>query len=153
MRAESYTDILAVYERTRTIAVVGASADETKPAHIVPAYLRDQGYTIIPINPHEDEILGQPTYGSLSEIDGPVDAVDVFRPPAETPHIARDAVALGASTLWLQLGIVSEDAAAIADEAGLTVVMDRCIGIVHGELGLGPGVHPWLWEQRHYDEV
>ena len=151
MRAETYHDFRPVYE-SRTIAVIGASANETKAAHIVPSYLQSQGYRIVPVNPNEEEVLGERAFSSLREIDEPLDVVEVFRPPAEAPAIARDAVAIGAKALWLQLGIDSEEAVQIADEAGLVVVRDRCMGIVHGELNLGPGVHPWLWQQRHYDE-
>ncbi|HEY7207973.1 MAG TPA: CoA-binding protein [Gaiellaceae bacterium] len=152
MRAETYTDIRPVYSQTKTIAVVGASSDPEKPAHAVPAYLQSQGYRIVPVNPRVTELFGERGYPSLADVDLEVDLVEVFRPPGETPEIAAAAVALGASTLWLQLGIVSEEAAEIGDAGGLTVVMDRCMGIMHGELGLGPGIHPWLWEHPHYDE-
>ena len=148
MRAESYEDLLRVYEEARTIAVVGCSTSWPKPAHVIAAYLKSQDFRIVPINPHETEILGERAFPSLLDVDVPVDVVDVFRPPAEAPEIARDAVAIGAACLWLQIGIVSEDAARIADDADLTVVMDRCMGIVHGDVGLGPGVHLWMWEQH-----
>lgn len=148
MRAETYADLLDVYEQTKTIAVVGCSTSWPKPAHVVPAYLQSRGFRIVPINPREDEVLGQRTYPALLDVDVPVDVVEVFRPPAEAPEIARSAAALGARCLWLQIGIVSEDAARIAEDAGLTVVMDRCMGIAHGEVGLGPGVHPWMWSQH-----
>ena len=148
MRADSYADLLRVYEETTTIAVVGCSTSWPKPAHVVAAYLKSQGFRIVPVNPFETEILGEPAFPSLLDVDMPVDVVEVFRPPAEAPGIARDAVAIGAACLWLQIGIVSDDAVEIADDAGLTVVMDRCMGIVHGEVGLGPGVHPWMWEQH-----
>ena len=148
MRAESYADLLRVYEETTTIAVVGCSTSWPKPAHVVAAYLQSQGFRIVPVNPSETEILGQRAFPTLLDIDVPVDVVDVFRPPGEAPGIARDAVAIRARCLWLQIGIVSEDAARIAEDAGLTVVVDRCMGIAHGEVGLGPGVHPWMWEQH-----
>lgn len=148
MRAESYTDLLRVYEGTQTIAVVGCSTSWPKPAHVVPAYLQAQGFRIVPVNPNESEILGEAAVVGLRDVDSPVDVVEVFRPPAEAPAIAADAVAIGARCLWLQIGIVSEEAARIADAAGLTVVMDRCMGIAHGEVGLGPGVHPWMWRQH-----
>jgi hypothetical protein len=152
LRAETYTDILPVYEKGMTIAVVGASTDPEKPAHAVPAYLQSQGYRIVPVNPRVADVLGQRAFPSLADVDVEIDVVDIFRPPAETPAIAAAAVALGARTLWLQLGIASEEAAEIAEEGGLTVVMNRCMGIVHGELGLGPGIHPWLWDHPHYDD-
>ena len=83
--------------------------------------------------------MGEPVARSLSEIDGPVDVVEVFRPAAEAPQIAREAIRVGAKVVWLQLGIESKEAKQLAEAAGLTVVMDRCMGEMHGELGLGPG--------------
>ena len=148
MRAESYTDLLRIYEDTRTIAVVGCSTTWPKPAHVVPAYLQSQGFRILPVNPRESAILGERTVDGLRELDSQVDVVEVFRPPGEAPAIAADAVAIGARYLWLQIGIVSEEAAQVAEEAGMTVVMDRCMGIAHGEVGLGPGLHPWMWQQH-----
>ena len=126
--------LVEIYRATRTIAVVGASADPSKLANSIPAYLQTQGFDVIPVNPSAGEILGVPAVATLSEIEGPVDVVDVFRPRAEVPQIARDAVAIGARVLWLQVGIVSEEAAAIARQAGLTVVMDTCIGATHRRL-------------------
>ena len=117
----------------------GASADPSKPAHAIPRYLQRQGYRILPVNPRGGELLGEPVARSLAEIDGPVDVVEVFRPATEALRIARDAVEVGAKVLWLQLGIVSQEAREVAEAAGLTVVMDRCMGETHGELGLGPG--------------
>jgi uncharacterized protein len=131
--------LLRIYAETRTIAVVGASTDPSKPAHQIPRYLQGQGYRILPVNPHGGELLGEAVAGSLAEVDGPVDVVDVFRPAEEAPEIARQAVAVGAKVLWLQLGIRSEEAKGVAEAAGLTVVMDRCMGATHGQLGLGPG--------------
>jgi uncharacterized protein len=128
-----------IFAETRTIAVVGASADRSKPAHTIPRYLQGQGYRILPVNPRGGEILGEPVARSLAEVKEPVDVVEVFRPSAETPQVARDAVAAGAKVLWLQQGIASEEARQVAEAAGLTVVMDRCMGETHGELGLGPG--------------
>jgi uncharacterized protein len=128
-----------IYATTRTIAVVGASANEAKPAHRIPRYLKGQGYRIVPVNPRGGELLGEPVARSLAEVDGPVDVVEVFRPAEEAPQIAREAVEAGAKVLWLQLGIESEEAERLASAAGLTVVMDRCMGEAHRELGLGPG--------------
>lgn len=127
-------DLVALFDRVRTIAVVGASNDESKQSHRIPAYLQSQGFRIIPVNPNADEILGVPAVDSLSEIDEEVDAVDVFRPAAEAPDIARQAAALGAGVLWLQLGIVSDEADRIGREAGLTVVMDACMGATHRKI-------------------
>jgi predicted CoA-binding protein len=128
-----------IYAETRTIAVVGASGDPSKPAHTIPRYLQRQGYRIVPVNPRGGELLGETVARSLAEIDGPVDLVEVFRPAAEAPQIAREAIKVGAKVLWLQLGIESEEARQVAEAAGLTVVMNRCMGETHGELGLGPG--------------
>ena len=135
----SREDLLRIYEQTKTIAVVGASADERKAAHVIPSYLQSQGYRIIPVNPKGGEIFGERVYPSLEQIDVPVDAVDVFRPPAEAETIAREAVAIGADVLWFQPGTHTTEAARIAADAGLTVVAGRCMGATHGELGLGPG--------------
>jgi uncharacterized protein len=131
--------LLRIYAETKTIAVVGASGDPAKPAHEIPRYLQQQGYRILPVNPRCGELLGEPVARSLAEVEGPVDVVEVFRPAAEAPQVAREAVKVGAKVLWLQLGIESEEARQIAEAAGLTVVMDRCMGETHGALGLGPG--------------
>jgi predicted CoA-binding protein len=131
--------LLRIYAETKTIAVVGASGDPAKPAHEIPRYMQQQGYRILPVNPRGGELLGEPVARSLAEVEGPVDVVEVFRPAAEAPQVAREAVKVGAKVLWLQLGIESEEARQIAEAAGLTVVMDRCMGETHGALGLGPG--------------
>lgn len=128
-----------IYRETRTIAVVGASERPDRPAHRIPAYLQAQGYRIIPVNPRGGELFGEPVRTSLAEIGEPVDLVNVFRPSAETPEIAHQAVAAGARVLWLQVGIESEEARVIAEAAGLVVVMNRCLGATHRWLGLGPG--------------
>jgi len=132
-------DLLAIYAETKTIAVVGASADETKASNRIPRYLQSQGYRVIPVSPRGGEILGEKVFASLADIDVAVDVVDVFRPAEETPAIARDAVAIGAKVLWLQSGIASDEAEQIGEAGGLTVVMDRCMGATHRQLGLGPG--------------
>lgn len=128
-----------IYAETRTIAVVGASSDPAKASQRIPAYLQAQGYRILPVNPHGGELFGEHVFRSLAEITEPIDVVDAFRPPKEAPEIARQAVAIGARVLWLQLGIESEAAREIAEAAGLTVVMNRCMGATHRWLGLGPG--------------
>ena len=133
-------DLLRLYRETATIAVVGASSDEHKQAYKIPKYLQEQGYRVIPVNPNGGQILGEPVVRSLSEITEPVDAVDVFRPAEEAPAIAAEAVDLGAALLWLQLGIVSEEAERIAASAGLTVVMDACMGAVHRKLSRRHGL-------------
>ncbi|MCX8087218.1 MAG: CoA-binding protein [Rhodocyclaceae bacterium] len=123
-----------ILENCRVIAMVGLSPKEDRPSHIVARYLMAHGYTVIPVNPGQREILGQPCYASLREIPVQVDLVDVFRKAEEVPPIAAQAIAIGARCLWLQLGIVSEEAARLASEAGLDVVMDRCTKIEHARL-------------------
>jgi hypothetical protein len=120
--------------RSRRIAMVGASANPARPSNGVMRYLLDQGYEVVPINPNCDEVLGQRAYPSLEEATsatGRFDLVDVFRRPEHVPEVARAAVATGAGALWLQLGVVSWEAARMAHEAGLPVVMDRCTAIEH----------------------
>ena len=130
--------LTAIYRDTRTIAVVGASGDPEKAGYRIPAYLQRQGYRIRPVSPRGGELLGEPVATSLAEVDCPIDVVDVFRPSEEAADIARQAVAVGAKVLWLQVGVVNEEARRLAEDAGLTVVMDRCMGATHRELGLGP---------------
>ncbi len=134
-----HEQLLRIYAETRTIAVVSASADASKAAHQIPRYLQSQVYRILPVNPRGGEIFGERVFHSLAEIDMPVDVVEVFRPAQEAPEIAQQAIDIGAKVLWLQVGIVSEEARRIAEAAGLTVVMNRCMGETHGQLGLGPG--------------
>jgi len=136
-------ELRRLYAESRTIAVVGCSGQWPKPSHVVPAYMQAEGYRIVPVNPYEEELLGEPCVASLADVAEPVDIVNVFRPAPEAPAIAQAAVELGARCLWIQNGIVSDEAAYIAAEAGLTVAMDCCIGIVHGEIGLGIGVTAW----------
>ncbi|MGI8928700.1 MAG: CoA-binding protein [Candidatus Limnocylindrales bacterium] len=114
--------------------MVGASSNPSRPSHGVMGYLMNQGYEVVPINPNVDEVLGEIAYRTLEEAvaaTGPFDIVDVFRRPEHTPDIARSAVASGAGALWLQLGVVNWDAAQIAHDGGLAVVMDRCTAIEH----------------------
>jgi predicted CoA-binding protein len=113
----------------RVMAVVGISSKPWRPSHEVAAYLQEHGYRIVPVNPNEDEVLGEQVYHSLLDIpeDLQIDVVDVFRRAEHTPEVARDAVAIGARMLWLQEGIVSEEAARIATDGGLEVVMGVCI--------------------------
>lgn len=125
--------ILRTYD---TIAVVGASASPAKAAHSVPAHMQRHGWRIIPVNPHATTILGERVYPALADVDGPVGLVNVFRPGPQTPAVARQAVAVGATALWLQLGIVSREARAIAEHAGLLYVEDRCLLVEQRRLGL-----------------
>lgn len=122
----------------RTIAVVGASSKPHKPSHRIFRYLKSAGYRVFPVNPQETEVLGERSYGRLQDIPERVDIVDVFRRAERTPDVAADAAAVGAGALWLQLGISNHQAAATASAAGLTVVMDRCIAVEHGALGVPP---------------
>ncbi|MEI7443666.1 MAG: CoA-binding protein [Burkholderiales bacterium] len=123
----------------RTIAVVGLSADWFRPSFFAAKYMLDHGYTVIPVNPKYPEILGQKAYASLRDIPVKVDMVDVFRKTADVLPIAREAVAIDARCLWQQLGVTNLEADALAREAGLDSVMDRCVKIEHGRLfgGLG----------------
>jgi hypothetical protein len=126
-----HDELISLYPDIGTIATVGASTDPDKPSHSVPAYLIEHGFRVLPVNPNSEEIFGIATVASLEEIRQPVDVVQVFRPAEEAPAIAEAAVALGARILWLQLGIVSDHAAQIAERAGLTVVMNACMRAVH----------------------
>ncbi|MEU2656454.1 CoA-binding protein [Streptomyces sp. NPDC007325] len=136
MSERHWDDYVRILTGARTIAVVGASDAPGKAAHEIPAYLQSKGFRIIPVNPHGGSILGVPAVPSLLDVQERVDVVDVFRPAPETPEIARQAAAIGAGTLWLQLGIVSDEAARVARAAGMGVVMNRCLGAVHAELEL-----------------
>jgi predicted CoA-binding protein len=142
-------DRLRILTTYRNIAMVGLSSNPYQPSSFAGIYLGANGYNIIPVNPSQagKTILGQRVYGRVDEIDRPVDIVDVFRPSSEAPEIARQAVKIKAKVLWLQLGVVSEEAAKIARDAGLEVVMDRCCKIEHARffgglrtIGLSTGV-------------
>lgn len=122
--------------KSRRIAIVGCSATPGKDAHEVPALILRKGWDVQPVNPAAAEIFGRPAYKRLADVPGPIDVVNVFRPAAEAPDIARQAVAVGAKALWLQTGIRSEEARRIAEEAGLAYVEDACIGVASG--GLSP---------------
>jgi predicted CoA-binding protein len=118
-----------ILEQSATIAVVGASRDPGKSAHSIPRQMQLHGWRIIPVNPFADELLGEPVYRTLEDIPEPVDIVDVFRPSVEAADVARQAAAIGAKALWLQQGIVSEEARRIAEEAGMDFVQDHCIAV------------------------
>jgi predicted CoA-binding protein len=120
------TEILA---GSATIAVVGASRDPNKAAHAVPRQIMRHGWNVIPVNPYATEIWSVRCYPTLADIPAPVDLVNVFRPSADTPEVARQAVAIGAKALWLQEGIFSAEARRIAEEAGLDYVEDYCIAV------------------------
>jgi len=122
-------ELRALLGEARTIAVVGLSSKPDRPSHDVASYLQEHGYRIVPVNPNENEVLGERAYPSLLDIptDVPIDVVDVFRRAADTPPIASDAVRIGAKVLWLQDGIVNDDASRIASDGGLEVIMGVCI--------------------------
>ena len=124
---------------TRTIAVVGLSANWNRPSYFAAKYMLDRGYTIIPVNPMYEEVLGQRCYPNLAAVPHAVDMVDVFRKPDEVLPIVDEAIAIGAKSLWLQLGVINLEAVARAESAGLAVVMDRCVKIEYARLfgGLG----------------
>jgi len=128
-----------ILAQTRTIAVVGLSANWYRPSYFAAKYMQDHGYRIVPVNPAYTEVLGERCYPSLAAIPGPVDMVDCFRKPGEIVALAHAAVAKGAKVLWMQLGIRNDEAAQIATAAGLDVVMDRCVKIEHARI-LG-GLH------------
>ncbi len=127
-----------ILTRSRTIAVVGLSANWYRPSYFAAKYMRDHGYRIIPVNPTYAEVMGERCYPDLpSASEGatiPIDIVDCFRKPGEIPPLARDAIAIGAKVLWMQLGIRNDEAAKLASDAGLDVVMNRCVKIEHARL-------------------
>ena len=123
--------IQRVLHSAKTIAIVGLSPKELRASYFVGYYLKRHGYQVIPVNPRETEILGEKSYPSLPDIPVPVDIVDVFRAPDALPSIAREATAIGAGTLWAQFGVINAEGAKIAEDGGLTVVMDRCLKVEH----------------------
>ncbi len=123
--------ILAEY---RTIAVVGLSDKWHRPSNFAAKYLKDHGYKIIPVNPGQKEILGEKCYPSLLDIPEKVDVVDIFRKPEDVPPIVEDAIKIGAKVIWMQIGVINEEAAKRARDAGLEVVMNRCMKIEHARL-------------------
>jgi len=131
---ESIETIKRILTEYKTIAVVGLSAKWNRPSHFAAKYMKGHGYKIIPVNPAYDEILGEKCYPSLLDIPGPVDIVDIFRRPEDVPPIVEDAITIEAKVLWMQLTIEHEEAAARAREAGLEVIMNRCVKIEHGRL-------------------
>lgn len=123
-----------VLRESKTIAVVGLSADWFRPSYFAAKYMQEHGYKVIPVNPKYPEILGEKCYPDLASIPEPVDIVDVFRKPADALPISEQAIAIGAKTLWLQIGVINEAAQKKAEDAGLTVVMDRCVKIEYARL-------------------
>ena len=123
-----------ILAESRTIAMVGLSQSWHRPSNFAAKYLLHHGYRVIPVNPLYEEVLGQKCYATLADIPEPVDVVDCFRRAEEIPSLAAEAIAIGARVLWLQLGIVNAEAAAMARAAGLDVIMDRCMKIEHARL-------------------
>src|SRR5436190_18588808 len=123
-----------ILRESKTIAVVGLSADWYRPSYFAAKYMQEHGYRVIPVNPKYAEILGEKCYKSLRDIPVKVDIVDVFRKTADVPPIADEAIAIGAKVLWQQIGVKNHEAAAKAGAAGLQTVMDRCVKIEHARL-------------------
>jgi len=130
-RHQDPATIQRVLHGAKTIAVVGLSANELRASYFVGYYLKRHGYRVIPVNPRESEILGETSYPTLRDVPVPVDIVNVFRAPDALPEIAADTVAIGAKTLWCQFGVINEEGNRIAEEGGVTVVVDRCLKIEH----------------------
>ena len=131
---ERYQDpatIQRLVHTASTIAIVGLSGNQLRASNFVGYYLKRHGYRVIPVNPRETEILAEPCYPSLSDVPEQVDIVNVFRVPDAVPEIAREAVAINAGALWCQFDVINEEAARIAEEGGVTVVMDRCLKVEH----------------------
>lgn len=145
--ATTVHDRMRILERYKRVAMVGLSANPFRPSHFAAIYLLSEGYDVIPVNPREKEVLGRRSYTSVREVPGPIDIVDIFREPAAVPPIVEEAIAVGAKVVWMQLGVINEQAAQRAREAGLEVVMDRCMKIEHARffgglstIGLNTGV-------------
>ena len=135
-QGKTLEELRQILVATRTIAVVGLSDKPDRPSHSIPAYLQKQGYRIIPVNPKLTEALGEKAYPGLRDVPVSVDVVQIFRRAEDVPPIVEDAIGIGAKVVWMQPGIVNEAAAACAESAGLTVVMDTCMGATHQNLRL-----------------
>lgn len=134
MPLEDDESLRTLLKKTRTIAVVGASDKPWRDSNSIASFLMERGYTVFPVNPGHAEILGVRCYPDLKSIPEAIDMVDVFRRPEAVPAVVDDAIAANAKSLWLQLGVIHEEAARKAEEHGLSVVMDRCIAIEHRRL-------------------
>jgi len=132
--AVAWDDVQRILETTKTIAVVGLSDKPDRDSYQVAAYLQQQGYRIIPVNPRAKEVLGEKAYASLRDVPEPVEVVQIFRRSEEVLPIVEDAIAVGAKVIWMQSGIVNEEAAARAEAAGLKVIMDACMRSAHRTL-------------------
>ncbi len=150
------TTLRRILESTHTIAVVGLSDKVYRPSYFVGKYLIDHGYNVIPVNPTIDSVLGQKSYATLADIPVPVDMVDCFRRSDQMVDLAREAIAINAGVLWMQLGVVNKQAREMAEKAGLDVVMDRCTKIEHARLfgGLNwAGVNTGLISSRRPKKI
>ncbi|WP_432994874.1 CoA-binding protein [Dactylosporangium sp. CA-233914] len=145
-RYQNPSTIQRVLHSAGTIAIVGLSGNELRASNFVGYYLKRHGYRVVPVNPRESRILGETSYPSLREVPVPVDVVNVFRAPDALPGIARETVEIGASTLWCQFGVINEEGTRIAEEAGVTVVIDRCLKIEHARY---VGRMHWLGFNTH----
>ncbi len=132
--AVAWDDVQRILKQTKTIAVVGLSDKPDRDSYQIASYLQQQGYRIIPVNPRVNEVLGEKAYPSLRDVPDPVDVVDIFRRSEDVPPIVEDAIAIGAKVVWMQSGIVNEEAAARAEAAGLAVIMDACMRSAHRTL-------------------
>jgi predicted CoA-binding protein len=130
-RYQDTSAIQRVLNTAKTIAIVGLSNNPLRASYFVGYYMQRHGYRVIPVNPRETEILGEKSYPSLLDVPVPVDIVDVFRAPNAVPGIARDAVAIKAGALWCQFGVINEEGSRIAEDGGLTVIVDRCLKVEH----------------------
>jgi predicted CoA-binding protein len=130
-RYQNPLTIQRVLHSAKTIAVVGLSSNQLRASYFVGYYLKRHGYRVIPVNPRETEILGETSYPSLADIPEPVDLVNVFRAPDALPGIARETVEIGADALWCQFGVINLEGAQIAEDGGVTVIMDRCLKVEH----------------------
>ena len=124
-------DVIQAALSERRIAIVGLSSNELRASNFVGYYMRRHNYDVIPVNPREQEILGNTCYSSLTEVPSDVDVVDVFRASDAVPAIAREALEIGAKYLWLQFGVISEEGIRIAEEGGLQLIVDRCLKVEH----------------------
>ena len=140
-------DRLKILERYSRIAMIGLSANQYRPSHYAAVYLQQKGYKLFPVHPRETEILGCQCYPSLLKAPRPIEVVDIFRPPAAVPAIVEEAIEVGAKVIWMQFGVINNEAAARAREAGMQVVMDQCMKVEHARffgglniIGLNSGV-------------
>ena len=134
MPLSSDSDLQSLLASTRSIAVIGASPKPWRDSGSIAQYLQTKGYTVYPVNPAYPEVLGMKCYPDLKSIPAPIDMVDIFRKPEEVLPVIEEAIAVGAKSVWMQLGVVNEEAAEKAEKAGLKVVMDRCIAVEHRAL-------------------